>query len=309
MLKVVAFLGVVALHCITPDSLVSKGINIVSRIGVPVFFMVSGYFALRAAESKIARRAKNIAVLIAGGSAVYLVAALLGIWGKSPASVFTQAFAPQNIIDTLTINTTDFAYHLWFLFALLYTYVLFLAWQAANRPWKLFLITFGAVVTFRFIASEVLGLIDPLSAYLRNWLCMGIPLFGLGMLVKQYEGRLTGVSSPVLAVLALAGIAVSIAEYKFFDLQELYLGIYLMAGALFVLCLKHPLPYRPVQKAAGILGGDTLMVAYICHLLVRSLLMRFTGLSNDYAVWALTSLAAVLIGIAYSLIMARAKRP
>lgn len=45
ILKLIAFVGVVGLHTVDPVGGVSTGLNICARIGVPVFFAVSGYFA------------------------------------------------------------------------------------------------------------------------------------------------------------------------------------------------------------------------------------------------------------------------
>lgn len=81
ILKLIAFIGVVGLHTVDPAGGVSTGLNVCARIGVPVFFAVSGYFAVGASVSVLWRRARRICVLLVFGLAFYAALSLVGLWG------------------------------------------------------------------------------------------------------------------------------------------------------------------------------------------------------------------------------------
>lgn len=306
ILKLIAFIGVVGLHTVDPAGGVSTGLNVCARIGVPVFFAVSGYFAVGASVSVLWRRARRICVLLVFGLAFYAALSLVGLWGGDNAGFVEKMLDPSRIVNFLYFNYVPDAYHLWFLAALAFVYFAFIVYCSVSGSYRGLYCIAVALLTFRFSCSEVVPTIDPLSMELRTWLLMGVPTFALGVFVRSGESHFLRLSSKVFLVVAMLGFALAFMEYKSFGLQELYFGTLLSVFSLFCLCLKHPRLGEGgwLGKLSKEVGGDTIMVAYTVHLAVvywvEMLLVHVSSSSLfPYALMGLTVLVSLISGILY----------
>ena len=81
LLKVAAFCFVVALHTVNLVDGMSTALNICARVGVPLFFAVSGYFAFGGEVEVISRRTARVTRIAAFGLVFYLAVSLVTAWG------------------------------------------------------------------------------------------------------------------------------------------------------------------------------------------------------------------------------------
>ncbi len=149
----------------------------------------------------------------------------------------------------------------------------------------------------------------PVYIWFRNWLFMGLPFFLLGDWFRQNQETLVQKFSTktLLAAFSL-GVVLTVAETVLVaartgDDRELYLGIFLMLFALFLLAWK-----KPQQDREGILariGRNYLLEIYLLHLWVMEaldLLLSKTGLHIPGIGWTkpfLVLLVSAALGVVW----------
>ena len=171
ILKIVAFAGVVYLHMATPTTSIEWLFNCLSRIGVPIFFAVSGFFSYNSNAKKILKRLKKILVLFAVSLCFYLLISILNIWGGSDA-FFANLNNKSTYINFILFNQTGAVGHLWFLPALVYVYAIVLVTKKLKISNKAFYAISILLFAFMFITKELLGLFEPdapISEHGSSW--------------------------------------------------------------------------------------------------------------------------------------------
>lgn len=149
----------------------------------------------------------------------------------------------------------------------------------------------------------------PVYIWFRNWLFMGLPFFLLGDWFRQNQETLVQKFSTktLLAAFSL-GVVLTVAETVLVaartgDDRELYLGIFLMIFALFLLAWK-----KPRQDHEGVLariGRNYLLEIYLLHLWVMEaldLLLSKTGLHIPGIGWTkpfLVLLVSAALGVVW----------
>lgn len=306
LLKVAAFCFIVALHTVNPVDGMSTALNICARVGVPLFFAVSGYFAFGGEVELIGRRTARVARIAAFGLAFYLVVSLSTSWGGGFTNYTVELLTPQNLLNLIYFNAVPQAYHLWFLFALVYTYGIYAIAVALGWGGKAFVLVGAAALVLRWLLSEW-GPIDPLSPQLRTWLFMGIPFFALGVGLKIWRTQVAKAPSFVWVLVFLVGMALSFAEYRAFGLQEIYVGTVLAVFALFAFCVRREVMKEKRDRAGNRvigfvakLGQQPILIAYVVHLFVVYVVDTCFLLAGyillPYEVWVVTCVLSLLIG-------------
>lgn len=312
VVKVLAFVCVVCLHTVTPDNFASTALNAASRVGVPVFFAVSGYFAAKSNPETLFRRTKHIGRILLGAILFYFAVSLAGVWDYSLKEYVKSIVLPTGIFNMLLLNQFSGAYHLWFLFALVGTYVFVAAWRAFGLSNKKLIALGAAIFVYRVMCSGVFHYADPLAPELRNWIFMGLPSFALGLWMKEHESRLRSLSVPSQVALVIIGFALALIECRVFALQELYVGSFMAVVGIFALCLRFPGARVGLRcfmqgmygKFAN-LGGETIMIAYVVHLaFVEWYWLAMPWLPKTFSAqlgcWAFAVVASMLAGWAYT---------
>ena len=160
-------------------------VNPLTRIAVPIFFIISGYFysSVRSCNAE-RRQIKKIALLTALGTllhfTVYTIIELFG--GNSLLGWLGQNFTLKSAIELLFFNVVPFSAPLWYLFALVY--VLTPVWLFAKLIPRKYLY---CAIPILLLCNLCLGAYAiPLLGYApdlflsRNFLFAGLPFFLLG---------------------------------------------------------------------------------------------------------------------------------
>ena len=280
LLKGVACFLIVWMHC-NAGTMVDSVIACAARFGIPIFFMVSGFFAYRISTDNyskvLCKKIVHIIKYIIIASIVYV----LWYWiiypiinGLKPQS-FSQYFAPlftkKRLFDLLVLNVNPFSGTLWFLNALLYCYLIWLLLSKINNKKIIYVVAlivlFGGIVLRGFIQIKHLIPEEVNINYFRNWLFLGLPFYIIGYAINENKERIIKISSEKqLLLVAGLGLVVSFAERLLVPL-EVFFGTVVVTIALFVFAIKKP----NVKKIPIInkVGERFCFAIYIMHPIVR----------------------------------------
>lgn len=206
-LKGIACLFVVWMHCEFPGK-TGVAIQAISRFSVPFFFMISGFFSGKLAQSGgisliYNNKVKHILKITLWSSLFYFAWAVISnfVWQDKSLSVTVR-----QIIVWLAFNQpVIIAGHIWFLYALLYDYILVSLLDGIRIHDRQFL--FGAIsLVLLFVFGQgfhLLGILIPNYVY-RNWLIEGLAFFMLGRWVKENKNRVVIPNSALILIIIVS---------------------------------------------------------------------------------------------------------
>ena len=155
-----------------------------TRCAVPCFFMISGYLLYKEGgigRERIMRNFKHVAKIT-------LWATILFIFWKEFTTIKQGGFVPsiRQMIEWVVLNECPFGFHLWYLYA--YLYVLLVVYIIdKHKQWKWLFISIPFLLmtdlAFGKYSLVVFGKEFP-YILVRNFLCVGLPYFALGAMLK-----------------------------------------------------------------------------------------------------------------------------
>lgn len=253
-LKMLSVTAIFLIHCRFPGR-TGEIIRGVASFGVPVFFMIAGFYSYRISRAKIRKRAGHLFRLIAGANLFYLVWdwAYLYLTGENVAVWTAENLSWKKLLIFLLFNETPLRGHLWFLGALWYCYLLLLSFvdglpgrnrQVKEQEWYS---RIGKTITVLLLLGNlVLG--EALTAlghnlqipYVRNWLFCGLPCFLAGYLIRERQENQTAwkMTRKRLTLLIAASAALGAVETYLIPDSELYLGTLLLALFSFMYAVR-----------------------------------------------------------------------
>lgn len=292
-LKGIACFAVVFIHVKFPG-IAGDAVWRLAQFAVPVFFLISGYFAYyndsNVTKQNVTRRLKRIFWLSTYASAIYGVVRLIGkITKHTLLADFNISQAIEAVVNFLLLNDLDGITgggHLWFLWALVYAYIFILVINKYNA-WRLAYVIMALLFVF-YVVLQSLGFDNDISWHYRgNWLASGIPYVTLGHYIAANKNKFFAVSNRTYGILTIMGALFSlwrVADMKHIqDCSEL--GIIIMSLSLFVLTLKNPT--KVYFKTLEIIGNRYSLDIYIFHILVNTVVLKMitkAGLVDNIAI-------------------------
>lgn len=281
-LKFLCAVLVIFLHVNTPYQ---EYILPLTRCAVPCFFMISGYLIFTNDKIKLEGRLKR--------SIIKTVQIL--IWSTLLFAILKFIFAFKNndfsflSLKTLgkfvLLNENPFGFHLWYIGAYLYVLIIILFLNKRNKLKYIYWAIPVLLLLDLCFGKYSLVLWHKEFSYIlvRNFACVGLPYFSIGMLLKQYKEHILNFNH--LQILALCGTILfsltSLMENRLlteFDLnatRDHYISSTFLAVSLFLLFLSF------TQSKANIfssLGEKDSLYIYIFH----PLSMTFLSIVNIY---------------------------
>ena len=239
--KGIAAFFIVWIHCRFPGK-AGELVEGLARFAVPLFFMISGHFSRGKEPAVLWRRFRSTLRMYLWASAVYFLWRLVMLYREGSLSLEAAGnmFSLKALGELFLWNRSPFAYHLWFLGALLYCYLfygLLVRLRKEESVYLLIPLCLGANLLLGE-GLNVLGRHIP-TAFVRNFWLTGLPFFLLG---HWLAGRKAGIeaSGRTGLYLAAGGICLTVAETLFFGKAELYLGSVLLGTGLFVTAVRNP---------------------------------------------------------------------
>lgn len=249
----IACIFVILIHAKMPGEL-GKQVVILARCGVPFFFMLSGYFADPSRKGfpldKLKRKVFHSGKLLLAAASVYIVFHFIinGILIDDVAGYIKRLLLPSNWVKFILFNKAEFiSGPLWFLLALIYTYIVYFLLRKFQRNWIYALVPIILLGGYfcKLLSVTVVDIEFLQRPYIfRNWLFFGVPMFLLGDWLRLNESRLKSISNTLLATMLLVGVIVSSVEVRYLEWLtdesfELGIGTMIVTVVLFTIAINN----------------------------------------------------------------------
>lgn len=286
-LKAICAFLIVCIHAPFPGTY-GDYFTCVTRIAVPVFFMISGFFySFTTVKSQI----KKVFRLIIMANLGYLILGLTKAVIRHNLSVFvTTVFDIKKLVSFIIMNESPFAAHLWYLGAILYVYVLFyLAEKHGQLKWLL--LSFPAFLLFDLALGKyslVLFHREFPVLLIRNWFFVGIPFFSIGLLIQRNKCLLNQKCRKMVFLICIVFFSFTsvlerwiLESYQVNAIRDQYISTSFLAVCVFLyfLCFVNN-----KQNSLAIIGYRDSMWIYIIHyalmILIRPV-MKYLPYIND----------------------------
>lgn len=277
LFKLIAAFFVVVIHVPFPGEF-GNLMSCLSRFAVPLFFAVSGYFSFGAGSGKVAKRLGHILWLnlLATGLSLLRKYCQLSYWDAGVLVKLKELLPTvEDLAQWVFFHVNPFSGELWYLTAIavcygvLWVYVRFFGEGTVDyRP------LYGAAAVLFLIRFAVdllrLGGVVPEPYYLfRDGFFLGLPMFTLGIFLRQYQDRIVEafrLTSQKLALLLLLGVGLSLLQWNGLGAAELPLGAVLQVAVLLLFAAANPGQSGASRKESTLsrLGACTTGI-YILH--------------------------------------------
>ena len=269
MKAICAFL-IVCIHISFPGK-IGAYFTALTRVAVPIFFMITGYFySDTITRHKEKQQIKKIFYLLAEATILFFIWNMVfSILRRDDVMAYILSiFSGKNLLDLLLFNESPLAGHLWYLGAILYVLVIVLLMDKFNCRKILYYLTPVLLVADLMFGKYSLLIFHREFPYIlvRNFLCVGIPYFCMGNLVreKRYPEKW---NKKVLQVLIVVFAITSLAERFALVNAELnatrdhYFSTTFLAICLFVYALKS----NRRNERVAVIGRKYSTWIYIIH--------------------------------------------
>ena len=287
VLKLIASYVVVFIH-FKFSGLTGDIVDALARFAVPVFFMVSGYFAYSNSTEKIISKMKNIIKIYFWGAVIYFcfygTMTLYDSGIKTAIWYGISYFNPVNVVKFIVFNVPRSSEHLWFLVALIYVYGLhyFIAkWKIKDSIYLWTGVVLLAIHLLLGVGLSSMGIVVPICV-IRNFLFMGYPFYCIGMLIRKNEDLVhEKITYKRAMILILFGVIETVISYFICGGNELYIGSVLVAVALLLISLKT----KDIQINEKVIKlSQTSTGIYLIHIPQQPLLQLLLRLRDEHRV-------------------------
>ena len=190
ILKAICALLIVCIHIQVPNPL-NLFLLPITRIAVPIFFMITGYYYdFNAEKKKKNRQIIHIINWVIGANLFYFFYnGILEIIQKGSIKIYLcKTISIKKIILFLITNDDFISGHLWYLSAILYVLLICRLYGGfiSKKIFTLKIIVVFLICDLIFGKYSLLLLNRSFPLWLtRNFLFVGIPYFGLGQYIKK----------------------------------------------------------------------------------------------------------------------------
>lgn len=259
LMRVVCAYMVVAIH-VHPFEEINSDIGyvftqVVPRIAVPFFFVVSGYFFTKSLikDSNITfKYLKRLIITYILWSLIYFTYQFLINIIKGDISILS--IIKINILNFLFFGSY---YHLWYFPALIFCVIISSIFNKIKHLNRLAIISIllyiigllGCSYYSLGIKIPILNKLYEFSQFtlIRRVCLMGLPFFMLGYFIQSINHKIYKIKNVILIKLLMLTIFFFILEIVFvnlLDIQEnivITVFLYPLTGIVFMLCLKNPM--------------------------------------------------------------------
>lgn len=301
-LKCICAFLIICIHIPFPGAL-GEYVVAISRIGVPIFFMISGFFFCNMiSKSKEKSTIKKLFCLVVISNFVYFCVFLL----RHNFSI-SEIFSLKSLISFFIFNESPFSGHLWYLSAILYTMIIVcIVDKKIGRNKIYFIIPILLLIDLLFGKYSFLLLkFEVPYILLRNFMFVGIPYFLLGDLIYKYKNKIKNIGSARLVLLILLFIGLNVIEryllvkYSVNAARDQYICTTLLALVVFMFTLAINDNVKD-NSILSVIGKKYSMMIYLLHPLVLKIVVRvFTANSMKYILPIIVFIFTLIISYVY----------
>ncbi len=295
-LKGLACIAVVFLHFRLPGyaGLITGAL---AKFAVPLFFMISGYYALSENQYNVKRKIIHILKMTVSAECVIFVYELLKTVAQhqSLKSYLLSCFGIEQIFQMLIFNKPLNYGYLWFLYALIYCYATLwiLRIIKLDKTIPLAILAGGGAIAF-VVLGEVTALMgkdyhcslsifgQTISVAVFNiFIFRALPWFLMGRCFKINYEKLSNFNIPTIFLVLIGSIS-EIFEYYSIGWLQFYIGTFVVSVSLFWAAMNENMrvsPNRVGFKLMQHIGEKDSDFVYIAHMIVGSMLITMAKLS------------------------------
>lgn len=260
LLKLISAYAVVICHGIysPQEEILFKSVVMFS---VPVFFMISGYFAYGNDRPTLQRKAfKQLKLFLCLEPICYITSVIWAGGFYDP----TSGSPIQAITAMILLNKPFVGTHLWFLLALAYDYITYMCLARLLESKQKLYWLIPIILLPNFVSTAL-----PVH-WTRNFFIEGLPLFLIGTLIRKHEFRLKNIPSlPLFAVMLLCLPLPIIEGFFIREQMNFYLGSLVVCVCSVILAIKHPLTKN---NHLLFFAGSATTAIYLYHPLIKKIL-------------------------------------
>ena len=263
-LKGLACISVVFIHISFPG----KTGAVMDKLGiyaVPIFYMIAGYYAFGKNEDVINRRLWKIVKIFTAAAALYFCFYFgLALYSHNAAAWLTKNFSLKALIKLVVFCTISYAIPLWYLIAMIETYILWLF--AVKYEKEQFLVKLTPVLFLLYLASTIYCETKGLNwSWKTNFLTRALPWFLTGYHIHSLpEEQLQNINDRKLLVLSIAGAVITVIPVLFeTKIDFSCVGAIPYAVPMFLYAVKHP--NQTISILLEYIGSRLSLYMYILH--------------------------------------------
>ena len=270
--KLLAAIGVIFVH-VPLDGALGNIFTSIGICGVAFFYIISGYACYGDKEEvcpKIRKRLLRNGIITLITVAIYMIFCILQKKQNHEYNWWIRLFRqPQTWLRMLFLGDFEMMYgsHLWFMIALLWSYVIFYFIARFNLK-KAACIACPVFLIIRFIVDSYVNSFNADWHLSGNLIVGALPVMLLGYLIADKKERLMQLTDFVLIISTVLLAAAMFVTVNFrigkIDISQIFKTF--CAASLFLLCLKRPSP-RFVTIPAK-LGREDSLYIYLFHFLL-----------------------------------------
>ena len=267
ILKAICAFLIVCIHAPFPG-VIGEYFTTLTRIAVPVFFMITGYFYLDVEKKNgEIRQIKKIFQLVLEANVLYL------LWDSFYAilsrnmSFFADTFTIENFLKFIFFNESPLKGHLWYLGAILYVLIIVYVFDKLKIGKCLCFATPILLMGDLILGKYSVLLLGREFPYIlvRNFLFVGIPYFCIGRLIRNGFGQ--KIKKNALTIFLIVFSATSLLER--FALVSLNVNAtrdhYISTTLLAITVILFTLKCHGDNKTLALIGRKYSTWLYILH--------------------------------------------
>lgn len=257
-LKGIACIGVVFIHVRFPGE-IGNFIWMLARFAVPVFFMISGYYAygmnIEKNHIKIIRRIKKIIFIFICAAIPYIIYTYYN-------PVYLDIDYIQ-IIRIIFLSDLSFinAGILWFLPSLIFGYLFFIFLNKFNLYNKFYIL-----VPVLFMIRLIIQLHTEDVCCINNFALTAIPYMMIGHYIASHEDKIKKILSNKKLVIYIFISLFFVGIRRFLKVDITYLGIIMYSVSLFLLAVRNP--KTVLSPKLEMIGMKYSLYVYVLHQLI-----------------------------------------
>ncbi|WP_022750259.1 acyltransferase family protein [Lachnobacterium bovis] len=267
LLKGFACMGVVFIH-ITFPGLFGQIVLYASAYAVPIFFMVAGYYAYGKDKDVIKRRLIKIVKIFAYAYMLFFLYKLTSsIKNHEVLQWLSSNYNWKTPIKNICFCTINFAIPLWYLIAMIETYIVWLYVVKQKKEHLVIKIT-PILFLLQIILTSYCETMQFEWFWKINFVTRAMPWFMLGYYLNSETTRSKrSLKTSTLIMMVIVGCAIAVIPSAF-DLSVKFnvIGYIPYAFGLFSLALKNP--SKSICKPVEFIGDKLSLNIYIFHALM-----------------------------------------
>ncbi len=275
--RFIASVGIILVHIKFRGALGSV-LASVGLWGVAFFSVISGYACNgdnnEVMAAKILKRLKRTVVITAITVICYAVFSFFILKSLGKTDLWIQGFTnPVSYLRMLVLGDFEFFYAgaLWYLVALIYSYVIFYFLVRYNLKKLIYVLT-PLTLVFRVIIDTYVRSSDVSWHISANWLVGVLPMMLLGYVIADQKERLEKLPMSLLitisAISAAAMMTASCLRFFNFDISQIF--IILCVTSVFLTGIRKPDCY--ICRPIAYLGKEDSLYIYLIHMMVALIL-------------------------------------